>query len=108
MPNNIFELLQKRILHINLFYTKKLTTVLATFTLITTSLKALEKIFCIQYQVKFLSKSSGTLANSDGELYAMTLDFATKLELIPKIINVGKQKIISTQLQMYGMITAVF
>ncbi len=74
----------------------------------TTSSEVLQRVPCIWYLVQFQNNEVQTLIDSGSEVNAMTPAYATKLGLTAWKTSVGAQKIDSSPLETYGMVSASF
>ena len=70
--------------------------------------KVVVRVLCINYPVQFQKKQVKALLNSGSKVNAMNPDYAWKLGLKIRRINVGAQKIEGSALKTFGMVIADF
>ena len=66
------------------------------------------KVPCIHYPVWFQEEQIKALLNSDSKVNAINPDYARKLGLKIRKINIGGQKIDGSALETFGMVIADF
>ena len=84
-------------------------SVLATSVLVTgNDEEVMIRVLCIYYPVRFQEEQVKALLDNGSEVNAMNPDYARKLELKIRKINIGAQKIDGSTLKIFGIVIADF